>query len=169
MANRETIPLRNSDLEEHHCTVDLRKQKLRMSPFFRELSAVELTVIEKKFSAVHFVAGDNIYFQNERSTMMRVVMQGSIKIVRHTLESKKEPLDMLKLGEHFGYLFTSCNDSYTEVAQAQTGACIKPIRMRELHSLLVKYSEVAQSVLNIRADCLQSSQEQILHLRNTAG
>src|SRR5699024_48663 len=164
MANRKTTPLENSSLEEHHCTLNLRKQKLGMVPFFRGLSADELTAVERKFSAAHFTAGNTIYYQGEHAAMLRVVVHGAVKLVRHTSEGKDVLLDMLQPGEYFGNLSASGSDTYSETAGAQTDACILSIRMRDFRSLLDDYSGVAQSVLNITADRLQSSQEQIQHL-----
>lgn len=164
MSNRKETPLDNSSLEEHHCTVNLRQQKLGMVPFFRKLSEDELARIEKKFSANHHAAGDTIYYQNERATMLRVVVHGAVKLVRQTLEGKDVLLDMLQPGEYFGNLAATGDDGYSETAQAQTSACILSIRMRDFRSLLEEYSVVAQSVLNITANRLQSSQQQIQHL-----
>ena len=135
-----------------------------MVPFFKSFSTEELAVIEKKFSATHFAAGDTIYYQNERATMLRVVVQGAVKLVRHTLEGKEVLLDMLQPGEYFGNLSATGKDGYSETAQAQTDVCILSIRMRDFRSLLDDYSGVAQLVLNITADRLQSSQKQIQHL-----
>jgi len=164
MVNRKTTPLDNSGLEEHHCTLDLRKQKLGMAPFFRGLSVDELTTVEKKFSAAHFTAGDIIYYQGEHAAMLRVVVHGAVKLVRHTSEGKDVLLDMLQPGEYFGNLSASGNDSYSETAQALTDVCILSIRMSNFRLLLDDYSGVAQSVLNITADRLQTSQRQIQHL-----
>jgi len=164
MSSRKTTPLNDSSLEGHSCTKDLRLDKLGMVPFFQSLSAEELSDIEKKFSATHFSEGDAIYYQDGRATMLRVVVHGAVKLVRHTLDGKEVLLDMLQPGEYFGNLSASGSVSYSETAGAQTDACILAIRMRDFRSLLDEYSGVARSVLNITAGRLQSSQQQIQHL-----
>lgn len=164
MSKRRSTPLNKSDIEAHHCTVGLRLEKLQLVPFFHQLPMDELAKVEKKFGANHFAAGDTIYYQDERATMLRVVVYGAVKLVRQTLEGKEILLDMLKPGDYFGNLSASGNDTYLETAQAQTDVCILSIRMRDFRSLLDKYSGVAQAVLNITADRLKSSQKQIQHL-----
>jgi len=164
MSDRRETPLNSPTLESHHCTVDLRLEKLGMVPFFQQLSTDELSEIEKKFNATHFGAGETIYSQGERATMLRVVVFGAVKLVRPTLEGKDILLDILNPGEYFGNLSASGNDSYSETAQAQMGSCILSMRMGDFRSLLDEYPGVAQFVLNITADRLQTSQQQIQHL-----
>ena len=164
MDKRRSTPLNKSNIEAHHCTVGLRLERLRMVPFFQKLSMDELSKVEKRFGANHFAAGDAIYYQDERATMLRVVVYGAVKLVRQTLEGKEILLDMLKPGDYFGNLSASGSDTYSETAQAQTDVCILSIRMRDFRSLLDEYSGVAQAVLNITADRLKSSQKKIQHL-----
>lgn len=164
MSKRRSTPLSDQPIEDHSCTQDLRLDKLGMVPFFQELSTDELAAIEKKFSASHFSEGDTIYYQDGRATMLRVLVFGAVKLVRHTLGGKEVLLDMLQPGEYFGNISASGKAIYSETAQAQTDVCILSIRMRDFRLLLDEYSGVAQSVLNITADRLQSSQQQIQHL-----
>ena len=164
MAKRRSTPLNSPDIEGHQCTMDVRLEKLGMTPFFQKLSTDELSKVEKKFGANHFAAGDTIYYQDERATMLRVVVYGAVKLVRQTIEGKEILLDILKPGEYFGNLSASGNDTYSETAQAQKDVCILSISMRDFRSLISKYPGVAQLVLNIMADRLQSSQQQVEHL-----
>ena len=164
MSKRRSTPLNKPDIESHHCSADLRQQKLGMVPFFQQLSPDELAAIEKTFSATHYTSGENIYYQDERATMLRVVVYGAVKLVRQTLKGKEILLNMLQPGEYFGNLSASGRDTYSEAAQAQTDVCILSIRMRDFRSLLEEYPGVAQLVLNITADRLTSSQKQVQNL-----
>lgn len=164
MANRKTTPLKNFSLDTHRCSVDLRLEKLSMVSFFAGLDKEELTAINQQFSAAHHHADEAIYHQNERATMLRVVVHGAVKLVRHTMDGKDVLLDMLQPGEYFGNLSTTGDVFYTETARAQTDVCILSIRMNDFRSLLNDYPEVAVTVLDITAKRLQSSQEKIRHL-----
>lgn len=164
MAGRKTTPLKDFSLGSHRCSVDLRLEKLSMVPFFADLDDKELTEINKQFSAAHYHADETIYHQDERATMLRVLVHGAVKLVRHTMEGKDVLLDMLRPGEYFGNLSTTGNSVYSETARAQTDVCILSIRMHDFRSLLNEYPKVAVAVLDITADRLQSSQEKIRHL-----
>jgi CRP-like cAMP-binding protein len=164
MAGRKTTPLKDFSLGTHRCSVDLRLEKLSMVPFFTDLDEDELADINQQFSAAHHHADETIYHQDERATMLRVVVHGAVKLVRHTMEGKDVLLDMLQPGEYFGNLSTTGKAVYSETARAQTDVCILSIRMSDFRLLLNDYPEVAVAVLDITADRLQSSQEKIRHL-----
>ncbi|WP_440999299.1 Crp/Fnr family transcriptional regulator [Fodinibius sp. SL11] len=164
MAGRKTTPLKDFSLGSHRCSVDLRLEKLSMVPFFEDLEKEELTAINQQFSAAHHQAEETIYHQDERATMLRVVVHGAVKLVRHTMDGKDVLLDMLQPGEYFGNLSNTGRAIYSETARAQTDVCILSIRMSDFRSLLNDYPKVAVAVLDITADRLQSSQEKIRHL-----
>ena len=164
MAGRKTTPLKDFSLSTHRCSVDLRLEKLSMVPFFADLDEDKLTAINQQFSAAHHHADEIIYHQDERATLLRVVVHGAVKLVRHTMDGKDVLLDMLQPGEYFGNLSTTGEAVYSETARAQTDVCILSIRMSDFRSLLNEYPKVAVAVLDITADRLQSSQEKIRHL-----
>lgn len=164
MAGRNTTPLKDFSLGTHRCSVDLRLEKLSMVPFFADFDKDELAAINQQFSAAHYHADETIYYQDERASMLRVVVHGAVKLVRHTMEGKDVLLDMLQPGEYFGNLSTTGNSVYSETARAQTDVCILSIRMSDFRSILNDYPKVAVAVLDITADRLQSSQEKIRHL-----
>jgi len=164
MGSRKTTPLKDFSLDTHRCSVDLRLEKLSMVPFFAGLDENELMEINQQFSAAHFHAEETIYHQDERARMLRVVVHGAVKLVRHTMEGKDVLLDMLEPGEYFGNLSTTGKTIYSETARAQTDVCILSIRMNDFRSLLNDYPNAAMRVLDITAERLQSSQEKIRHL-----
>ena len=164
MGSRKITPLKDFSLGSHRCSVDLRLEKLSMVPFFAGLDKNELREINQQFSAAHYHADETIYHQDERVTMLRVVVHGAVKLVRHTMEGKDVLLDMLEPGEYFGNLSTTDNACYFETARAQTDVCILSIRMNDFRSLLNEYPNVAMGVLEITAERLQLSQEKIRHL-----
>jgi len=60
MSQKRTTPLKAPSIEKHHCTVDVRLEKLGMVPFFRGLDRETLQQVSKKFSASHFAAAQPI-------------------------------------------------------------------------------------------------------------
>lgn len=164
MAERRSTPLDKSNIEGHHCTVDVRLNKLGMVPFFKSLSDEELRQVHKKFSSTHYTGGETIYFQDDKATLLRVVVHGGVKLVRQTLEGKDILLDMLKPGEFFGSLSALGDEVYSETAEAQTDICVLSIGLRDFRTILNEYPAVAVSVLDVTAKRLATSQEKIRQL-----
>jgi CRP-like cAMP-binding protein len=151
-------------LEGHHCSVDLRLEKLGMVPFFQDLSKEQLRKVNKKFTANHYSKGETIYRQGDSATMLRVVVAGNVKLVAHTLEGEGVLLDMLQPGDFFGNPTADSKDVYNETAETQTSACILSIRISDFKEVMNRYPSVAMSVLDITADRLNESRQRIQHL-----
>lgn len=164
MSDKKNTPLQSPTIEGHHCTVGLRLEKLQMVPFFRDLKKEEIRAINDKFTAKHYEKGETVYRQDDRSTMLRVVVAGNVKLVSHTMDGANVLLDMLKPGEFFGKPTAKGKDVYDETAQTQTKACILSIRLTDFRKIMDDYPAVAVSVLDITADRLTDSRQRIQHL-----
>lgn len=164
MAKRRTTPLQQSTIQGHHCTVELRMAKLGMVPFLQHLPEEDLAQVHKKFNATHFTEGEFIYMQHEPAARLRIVVEGSIKLIRETAEGKDVLIDMLKPGEFFGSLSALGDTVYTETAQAQTHACVLAIGLNDFRDILREFPPVALAVLDITAQRLSSSNERIRQL-----
>lgn len=144
--------------------MDVRLEKLGKVLFFRDLDKEALQEVNKKFSASHFAAGDTIYYQDEKATLLRVVVYGAVKLIQHTEEGKDILVDMLKPGEYFGSLNELGSDAYSETAAAQSDSCILSIGNREFRSVLNSHPSVAVAVLDVATGKLNSAREKIHHL-----
>jgi CRP-like cAMP-binding protein len=164
MSKKRETPLHSPTLEGHHCSIDLRLEKLEMVPFFQELAEEQLRQVNKKFTANHYSKGETIYRQGDSATMLRVVVAGNVKLVAHTLEGEGVLLDMLKPGDFFGNPAAGSHDVYNETAETQTSACILSIRISDFKEVMNRFPSVAMSVLDITADRLNESRQRIQHL-----
>ncbi|REL38599.1 Crp/Fnr family transcriptional regulator [Rhodohalobacter sp. SW132] len=164
MSQKRTTPLESPSIKKHHCTVDVRMEKLGMIPFFQSLDREALQQVNEKFSASHFSAGHSIYEEGDIATLLRVVVYGAVKLSRFTKDGKEILVDMLKPGEYFGSLNELGEDRYSETATAQSDVCILSIGNREFRSVLNTNSSIAVSILDITTKKLTSAREQIHHL-----
>lgn len=164
MSQKRTTPLEAPSIRKHKCTVDIRLEKLGMVPFFRNLDREILQPINIEFSASHFHAGQPIYYEGEKATMLRVVVYGAVKLIRQTEEGKEIMVDMLKPGEYFGSLNELGDETYSETATAQSDTCIMSIGNREFRSLLNLYPSIAVAVLDVTTEKLKTARQQIHHL-----
>lgn len=137
---------------------------LAKAPFFKDLPTEDLTAINKLFNAGHFSLGDVIYYEEEPATRLRVVVSGKIKLMRQTLEGKNVLIDVLKPGEFFGTLSNLGDDTYTETAITQTHSCILSIHAKDFRRILNEYPLVTLKVLDLTADRLKASRDNLLEL-----
>ncbi len=165
MSKRRETPLKNIKLEKGHCSIGVRLNKLGMVPFFQELSESDLEKVNQHFRARHFDRGDVIYREEETASLLRIVVAGKVKLVRHTLEGKDVLIDMLQPGEYFGSLPSIGDEKYMETAIAQTQACVLSVGTDDFRNILNQYPSVAVKALEITAGRLKESQEQIKQLR----
>ena len=164
MEKRRTTPLKEHYLEAHHCTVDLRLEKLRMVPFFQELSAQELEEVNELFSASHFSKGQYIYYEGDKASFLRVVVDGNVKLLQKTDEGREVLIDMLQAGEYFGSLSAMGEDTYTETAVAQTSCCVLAMGLQDLKKVIDQYSSVAASLLEITSQRLNSTRNRVAQI-----
>lgn len=164
MSQKRSTPLQTLPIEKHHCTVEVRLEKLGMVPFFRSLDAEALQDVTMKFSSSHYSSGDTVYTEGEKATLLRVVVYGAVKLIRNTEDGKEILVDMLKPGEYFGSLNNPGNGTYTETAAAQSDACILSVGNREFRSVLNAHPAVAVDLLDNTAQMLNAAREHIHHL-----
>lgn len=164
MSQKRTTPLEAPSIKKHHCTIDVRLKKLGMVPFFQSLDGEALQQVNGKFNASHFAAGQSIYYEGGKATLLRVVVYGAVKLIRHTEDGNEILVDMLKSGEYFGSLSALGEDTYLETAIAQSDACIMAIGNREFRSVMSSNPAVAVAVLDVTAEKLNTAREQIHHL-----
>jgi CRP-like cAMP-binding protein len=164
MVKRKTTPLKDYAPDGHHCSLDLKTKKLGMVSFFQDLDQKELDEIVKRFSATHYREGDEIYYQGDPAHYLRVVVDGAVKLLRYTDEGKDVVLDILNPGSYFGSLKLLGSDVYTESAEAQSGCCILSIGLKDFREILQEYPSVGIAILEMSAEKLRSSQEQIKQL-----
>ncbi|MEX0945393.1 MAG: Crp/Fnr family transcriptional regulator [Balneolaceae bacterium] len=164
MSDKRKTPLSTHPMEGHHCTVDLRLEKLGMVSFFQDLTKEQLLEVNGKCTAIHYSKSEIIYRQGDISTMLRVVVAGNVKLAVHTPEGDIVLMDMLQPGDFFGNLSASGKDVYNETAETQTAACILSIRLNDFRNLMNRYPSVAMSVLDITTNRLSESRQRIRHL-----
>jgi len=164
MGKRKTTPLKDHIPDGHHCSLELKSSKLGMVSFFRDLKQKDLDEIVKRFSATHYQERDEIYYQGDPAHYLRVVVEGAVKLLRYTGEGKDVVLDILNPGSYFGSLKLLGSDVYTESAVAQSDCCVLSIGLKDFREILQAYPSVGIAILEVSAEKLRSSQDQIKQL-----
>lgn len=139
MQKRRKTPLGKIEFDADSCSVDSRLNILQGLPFFKNLSKETINDINNVFRDHHYSTGETVYFSGDKSTQLCVVAEGSIKLVKHSIDGQDVLIDILKQGEFFGTLETLGEPVYQETAESQTNSCILKINSEQFRKILQKY------------------------------
>lgn len=161
---RRKTPLQPVDITPEMCSPAMRLQILGGVPFFSGLGAPDLEEINRLFREQGFQPREIIYFEEDSAEQFYVLAAGKAKLMRHTRTGKDVLLDLLRVGDYFGSLSSSPDETYTETAQAHTAVCTLTIGKDIFRSILSNRPEVALRVLEITTGRLAASQEMVRQL-----
>jgi CRP-like cAMP-binding protein len=164
MQQHRKTPLKKIEFEADSCSTDSRLKILHGLPFFKNLSKEVINDINTIFRDHHYSAGETIYFSGDKSTQLCVVAEGSIKLVKHSIEGQDVLIDILKKGEFFGTLETLGESIYQETAEAQTNSCILKINSEQFRKILQNYPFSALNVIDIISERLKLAYEKMKQL-----
>lgn len=164
MTDRRRIPLEFDTVEPHLCTLDLRRQILRSTPFFAQLAPAEVDRLSERFPARAYEAGDSIYVAGAPAERLYIVATGNVKLLRPTPGGQNVLLDLLAPGDFFGSLPSLGDREYPDTAEAQTGCCVLSISADDFQEILETYPSVALATLTITAERLREAHEVIEQL-----
>jgi hypothetical protein len=86
MQKHRKTPLEKIEFKADSCSTDSRLKILHVLPFFKNLSHEAINDINTIFRDYHYSAGEMICFSGDKSTKLCVVAEGSIKLVKHSVE-----------------------------------------------------------------------------------
>lgn len=159
--SRRTTPLKQTEIQGHHCSVDVRLEKLSKVAFFRELQQEQLDKINEHFRAAHIQKGEPVYHQGEEAKQLFVVVHGAVKLIHHTAEGKDILMDLLKPGEYFGGLPVLGDENYAETAYAQMTSCVLSIGAVDFEQVLHTNPSVAVNLIEITTRRLKQARHRI--------
>jgi CRP-like cAMP-binding protein len=146
------------------CSVHTRYKVLSQAPFFKTLSAQDITEINSLFQEQGYMPGQPIYFSGDPATRLYIVAVGKVKLLRHTMSGQDVVLDILTPGEFFGTLSILGQEEYPETAQAQTSCCVLGIAAADFQTILRGHPAVAITALEVVGQRLRAAQETIQQL-----
>ena len=164
MSTRRNTPVKVETVEPATCSVGMRLTILQKVPFFNDLAADEIGIVNEQFREYGFQPGESIYFSGEKATNLYVVAAGQVKLLRHSLTGQDVLLDVLQPGDYFGSFSPLADERYPDTAQAHTAVCVLSINAEAFHTLLKRYPLVALKVLDITARRLRETREIVRQL-----
>lgn len=98
---------------------------------------------------VEFKKDDFIYFPNERSTHIYMIVNGRVKIGHYLDEGKEVVTSILSTGEIFGELALAGEDERRDFAQAMDSVTICPLSLDDLKDLMKENKELSFKLLKL--------------------
>lgn len=163
LAQRRRTPVRVNRIEPRLCTLQLRLQMLRRTPFLAALGPEDLVRINRLFVERGYGADQTIYVAGEPARRLYVVASGQVKLVRVAPSGQSILLDLLTPGGFFGTLSAPTNRTYHNSARAQTMCCVLSIAADDFQVVLRRYPAVALAVLDMVTTQLQETRDLIEH------
>lgn len=161
MMTRRYIPIQTERIEPRHCTLDLRLQVLRQTPFLAALPPESLAQVNPLFVERGYDAGQTIYAAGAPATRLYVVARGTVKVIRPTDSGPSVLLGLRTAGEFCGSLSALGDRDYRDSAVAQTSCCILSVSAGQFQAMLRRYPSVALATLDVLAARLRAAHDLI--------
>lgn len=162
-AERRRTPVRVASIEPRLCTLEMRLQILRRTPFLAALAPEDLVRINRLFVERSYGADQTIYLAGEPATRLYIVASGQVTLARVMPSGQSVLLDLLTPGDFFGSLSAPRDRTYRNSAQAHTLCCVLSIATADFQSILRRYPPVALAVLDVVTMQLQATRDLIEH------
>lgn len=129
-------------------------------PLFEMLNSVQKDYIFKQVKHIHFKAKEIIYSPGQQASSLYIISSGKIRIFRLAENGKEQLIRLLIPGEFTGELALFKKGEYEAYAEALTETDICKIDHQNFKEILLKYPEIATSMLKVISNRLSDSEQQ---------
>ena len=136
----------------------LRLQKM---PFLSSLSPRDWEKVKGLFTEKHFGKDDYIFFEGDPSSWLGVVLEGRVKMIKHSGTGKDVVLDLIAPGEMLGEAAAFNGEPHPVTAQAMGPTVMAIIHQDDYLRLLKQYPALTLRVIEEQGRQLREAQETI--------
>jgi CRP/FNR family transcriptional regulator/CRP/FNR family cyclic AMP-dependent transcriptional regulator len=128
---------------------------------FEDFNAEQLKVLAGACEEAEIRSNEMIFREGEATETLRIIISGSVKIVKDLGSPKPKTLATLKSGEYFGEmnLFDEEPHSASAVAEEETDLLL--IRKENLNEILELYPEIALEIVRVFSKRLRAMNERL--------
>jgi CRP/FNR family transcriptional regulator len=130
-------------------------------PIFSSLSQSDRGDVKDLFIEKHFGKDDYIFFEGDPSSWLGVVLEGRVKMIKHSEGGKDVVLDVILPGEMLGEEAAFNGEPYPATAQAMEPTVVASIYRDDYHRLLQQYPALALRVIEELGRRLREAQDLI--------
>lgn len=130
-------------------------------PVLSSLSQRDWEKVKDLFIEKHFGKDEYIFFEGDPSSWLGVVLEGRVKMIKHSEAGKDVALDVLSPGEMLGEVAAFNGKPYPATAQAMEPTVVASIHRDDFLRLLKQYPALALRVIEELGRRLREAQETI--------
>ena len=134
---------------------------LEEMPILSSLSQSDWEKVKHLFIEKHFGKDEYIFFEGDPSSWIGVVLEGRVKMIKHSENGKDVVLDLIAPGEMLGELAAFNGEPYPATAQAMEPTVVAIIHQDDYLRLLKQYPALALRMIEELGRRLREAQETI--------
>ena len=135
--------------------------RLQEMPILSSLSQSDWEKIKHLFVEKRFGKDDYIFFEGDPFSWLGVVLEGRVKMIKHSENGKDVVVDMISSGGMLGELAAFNGEPYPATAQAMEPTVVASIQRDDYLRLLKQYPALALRVIEELGRRLREAQEMI--------
>ena len=135
--------------------------RLQEMPILSSLSQSDWEKIKHLFVEKRFGKDDYIFFEGDPFSWLGVVLEGRVKMIKHSENGKDVVVDMISSGGMLGELAAFNGEPYPATAQAMEPTVVASIHQDDYLRLLKQYPALALRVIEELGRRLREAQEMI--------
>ncbi len=124
---------------------------LKNIPYFTGLNTLELESVKKIVVERTAERGKVLFMDGEPARAIYFLVSGLVKIFKTSIDGKEQIYDIIKPGGHFNEVPVFDNELTPVSAQAMAPSVLYEIDKNSLHSLISRYPQIAENVIQILA------------------
>jgi CRP-like cAMP-binding protein len=135
--------------------------RLQAMPILSSLSQRDWEKVKHLFVEKHFGKDDYIFFEGDPSSWLGVVLDGRVKMIKHSEAGKDVVLNVISPGEMLGEVAAFNGEPYPATAQAMEPTVVASIHQDDYLRLLNQYPALALKVIEEQGRRLREAQDMI--------
>jgi len=130
-------------------------------PVLSSLSPGDREKVKELFIEKHFGKDEYIFFEGDPSSWLGVILEGRVKMIKHSETGKDVVLDLISPGEMLGEVAAFNGEPYPATAQAMEPTMVAIIQRDDYLRLLKQYPALALRVIEELGRRLREAQDMI--------
>ena len=135
--------------------------RLQEMPVLSSLPQSDWEKVKDLFIEKHFGKDEYIFFEGDPSAWIGVIVEGRVKMIKHSEAGKDVVLDLIAPGEMLGEVAAFNEEPYPATAQAMEPTVVASIHQDDYLRLLKQYPALALRMMEEQGRRLREAQETI--------
>jgi CRP-like cAMP-binding protein len=135
--------------------------RLQETPILSSLSQRDWEKVKPLFIEKQFGGDDYIFFEGDPASWLGVVLEGRVKMIKHSEAGKDVVLNLIAPGEMIGEVAAFNGEPYPATAQAMEPTVVASIHQDDYLRLLKQYPALALKVIEEQGRRLRDAQDMV--------